>query len=66
MQDFIKDSFGESKKLVILFMLSGINLDAQSHNTEDQSINSNVKEIIVIFKTHYDIGYTNRVQDVLQ
>ena len=29
-------------------------------------VNPNVKEIIVIFKTHFDIGYTRRVKDVVQ
>ena len=29
-------------------------------------INPNVKEIIVIFKTHFDIGYTHRVKDIVQ
>ncbi|AOW10779.1 glycoside hydrolase family 38 C-terminal domain-containing protein [Flavobacterium gilvum] len=28
--------------------------------------NNNVKEIIVIFKTHFDIGYTHRVKDIVQ
>ena len=28
--------------------------------------NKQVKEIIVVFKTHFDIGYTHRVKDVVQ
>ncbi|WP_143774109.1 glycoside hydrolase family 38 N-terminal domain-containing protein [Niastella vici] len=29
-------------------------------------LNNNVKEIIVVFKTHFDIGYTHRAKDVVQ
>jgi len=32
----------------------------------NSSTPSNVKEIIVIFKTHFDIGYTHRVDDVVK
>lgn len=28
--------------------------------------NQNVKEIIVVFKTHFDLGYTHRVNDLVQ
>ena len=37
-------------------------------STVDASQNtpsSNVKEIIVIFKTHFDIGYTHSVEEVV-
>ena len=56
------------KRIIVLFLplLLGTRLVAQTNNPKDQAVNSNVKEIIVIFKTHYDIGYTNRVKDVIQ
>jgi alpha-mannosidase len=56
------------KRLWLMFLLVflRINLVAQSDEPKEQAINSNVKEIVVIFKTHYDIGYTNPVKDVLQ
>jgi hypothetical protein len=33
---------------------------------EHFAVNKQVKEIIVVFKTHFDIGYTHRVKDVVQ
>ncbi|MEX6690961.1 hypothetical protein QTN47_25860 [Danxiaibacter flavus] len=32
----------------------------------DDKPNTQVKEIIVVFKTHFDIGYTHRVSDIVQ
>lgn len=33
---------------------------------EKEEVNPNVKEIIVVFKTHFDIGYTDLAESVLQ
>jgi len=38
----------------------------KSRPKEDTVINTRVKEIIVVFKTHFDIGYTHRAKDVVQ
>ncbi len=38
----------------------------QAKATDTSYINPNVKEIIVIFKTHFDIGRTHRVKDIVQ
>jgi len=55
-------------KLVIFFLtvvcFAENNVWAQK--AENTSINKNVKEVIVVFKTHFDIGYTHRVNDVVQ
>ena len=39
---------------------------AQVKQRGNAGINPRVKEIIVIFKTHFDIGYTHRVKDIVQ
>jgi alpha-mannosidase len=38
---------------------------SQQKDTATLPLNPNVKEIIVICKTHFDIGYTHRVKDLL-
>ncbi|WP_276504724.1 glycoside hydrolase family 38 C-terminal domain-containing protein [Terrimonas pollutisoli] len=38
----------------------------QSSQVEPFVRNDKVKEIIVVFKTHFDIGYTHRVKDLVQ
>lgn len=38
----------------------------RSNKQSDSAVaNTHVKEIIVIFKTHFDIGYTHRVKDIV-
>lgn len=39
---------------------------AQNKQSDQPLINPKVKEVIVIFKTHFDLGYTHRVKDLLQ
>ncbi|SDD72539.1 hypothetical protein [Niabella drilacis] len=39
---------------------------APAHTNGLKGPRSPVKEIIVVFKTHFDIGYTHRVKDVVQ
>jgi len=41
-----------------------MNSSAQK-NADAIAMNPNVKEIIVIIKTHFDIGYTHRVKDII-
>ena len=61
-------------KVVTLSLLMGIvisNAIGQSSikkNKQPESFvpGKQVKEIIVVFKTHFDIGYTHRVKDVVQ
>ncbi|MDH7461696.1 hypothetical protein QEG73_10420 [Chitinophagaceae bacterium 26-R-25] len=50
---FVKISIGQKQAL-------------QKENTENAIYNTPVKEIIVVFKTHFDIGYTHRVKDLVQ
>ena len=38
----------------------------QMQAQEQEQVNPNVKEIIVVFKTHFDIGYTDLAEAVLQ
>jgi alpha-mannosidase len=38
----------------------------QNKKADIEAVNKNVKEVIVVFKTHFDIGYTHRVKDVVQ
>ena len=47
-----------------MLLFSGIlaiQLDAQQ-----QKVDSSVKEIILVFKTHFDIGYTDYAEAVVQ
>ena len=46
---------------VIIFCMLPFLVKAQS----SEEYNSNVKEIIVICKTHFDIGFTHRVKDIV-
>ena len=48
---------------VVLLSLLG---DVQQTLAQAVPINPNVKEIIVIFKTHFDLGYTHRAKDIVQ
>lgn len=50
--------------LVVLFLSVNIAFAQQNEQTT-LPINSNVKEIIVICKTHFDLGYTHRVKELL-
>src|SRR5688572_24250052 len=55
------------KKIKLIFLLLfSIAVFGQNKPSDTTSINPNVKEVIVIFKTHFDIGYTHRVRDLLQ
>ncbi len=55
------------KKINLAFLLLiSITAFGQDKQSNPAPINPNVKEIIVIFKTHFDIGYTHRVKDVVQ
>ena len=52
------------KKIISFVLLLGVSY----LTAEGQSVNKynpNVKEIIVVCKTHFDIGYTHRVNDVV-
>lgn len=51
-------------KLIFLLMFS-LSAFGQNSQSDGTTINSNVKEIIVICKTHFDLGYTHRVKDLL-
>ena len=35
-------------------------------NAQQQKVDSSVKEIILVFKTHFDIGYTDFAEAVVQ
>jgi len=50
--------------LVLLIIVSTLTY-GQQKQYDSTYINPNVKEIIVIFKTHFDIGYTHRVKDIV-
>lgn len=54
----------ESPWLPVAIVLSAILL-APTGRIGAQPFQSNVKEIIVVCKTHFDIGYTHRVKDLL-
>ena len=47
---------------MLLCLMSGWGIKAQ----ETEIYNPNVKEIIVICKTHFDIGYTHTVEDMVK
>lgn len=55
----------EGTKIIFLLLINAVAF-GQDKQLDTVSINKNVKEIIVIFKTHFDIGYTHRVKDVVQ
>src|SRR6478672_13804286 len=46
---------------LVLTLLLSINLSAQQ-----QQVDTSVKEVIVVFKTHFDIGYTDFAEAVTQ
>ena len=54
--------------LVILLDLANINLHAQISDPgqSDGDTSSKVTDIVVVFKMHVDIGYTNWAEGVLQ
>ena len=54
--------------LVILLVLANINLHAQISDPgqSDGATSSKVTDIVVVFKMHVDIGYTNWAEGVLQ
>src|SRR5215831_12644730 len=47
--------------LLVLAGLTGLKLCAQ-----EQQVDTSVKEIILVFKTHFDIGYTDFAEAVVQ
>ncbi|MFD1818163.1 Glycosyl hydrolases family 38 N-terminal domain-containing protein [Pseudarcicella hirudinis] len=62
-------------KLVLLFLTilcivinNALAQTAKPQSKQPDSFvrNDKVKEVIVVFKTHFDIGYTHRVKDVVQ
>ena len=46
--------------LMFGFLLTG-RVSAQ----DDEKVNPNVKEIIIVFKTHFDNGYTDKAESVI-
>jgi len=50
---------------LIFFIIVGKLSFEQKKQNDVAYINPKVKEIIVIFKTHFDIGYTHRVKDIV-
>jgi len=51
-------------KLIFLFLFS-VAAFGQNSQSDGVAINPNVKEIIVICKTYFDLGYTHRVKDLI-
>ena len=51
-------------KLILVLMI-GITAFGQQNILNELPVNTNVKEIIVICKTHFDLGYTHRVKDLM-
>jgi hypothetical protein len=49
----------------LLFFICLFSIE-QMQAQEQEQVNPNVKEIIVVFKTHFDIGYTDLSESVLQ
>ena len=54
-----------SLSVFILLWLMSFSAFSQQEDHAMLAINPNVKEIIVICKTHFDIGYTHRVKDLI-
>ncbi|MCY1719387.1 hypothetical protein OU798_03490 [Prolixibacteraceae bacterium Z1-6] len=52
-------------KLLAIILLFNVAALGQIKPGDTTYINQNVKEIIVICKTHFDIGYTHRVKDLI-
>jgi alpha-mannosidase len=49
---------------ILLFVLTG--LFGLKINAQEQKVDTSVKEIILVFKTHFDIGYTDYAEAVVQ
>ena len=49
----------------LLLLLSSRNNKANAQNTKSKIETSNVEEIIVVCKTHFDIGYTHKVDELI-
>ena len=56
------------KRLLYLIILSTSFLTAQIEavDTDEGSAKNNVTDIVIVFKMHFDIGYTNWAESVLQ
>jgi len=54
-------------KILIAFPLFlSVSAFGQNRQSDTAYVNPKVKEIIVIFKTHFDIGYTHRVKEIVR
>ena len=58
----MKAKLQSTMALLVLTMLSSSAVPAEA----DRPTNSSVREIIVVFKTHFDIGYTDLARNVVQ
>ena len=63
----MKSQFKRIMKVINLIFLLLVGAAAFGQNSQSAgiAINPNVKEIIVICKTHFDLGYTHRIKDLL-
>ena len=52
--------------LIAFPLFLGTSAFGQNKQSDTAYVNPNVKEVIVIFKTHFDIGYTHRAKDIVQ
>ncbi|MDX5584960.1 MAG: hypothetical protein QNK20_08500, partial [Aureibaculum sp.] len=54
--------------LFVLIFITSLNLNAQIEvvKTDEGSKHNEVTDIIVVFKMHFDIGYTNWAEGILQ
>ena len=59
-----KQNYCNMKKLFIVLLV--IYCNSVSYSQEIQKPNTNIEEIIFVFKTHFDIGYTNLAERILQ
>jgi hypothetical protein len=55
-----------TKAIISFSLLISTSVFGQIKRSDTTYINPKVKEVIVIFKTHFDIGYTHRVKDIVQ
>ena len=51
---------------IFVLMLAGLGSQIAAVNTEEGTVNKQVTDIVVVFKMHVDIGYTNWAEGVLQ